>query len=370
MIPILDLRQQYLELKPQIDAAINDVLLSGHFIMGPNVREFEQEISTFLGVPHALALNSGTDALHLALRALDIGPGDEIITTPFTFVATTEAIGIVDAKVVFADIDPLTYNIDPRCIEGAITPRTKAIMPVHLYGLPAAMPEIMAIAKRHDLYVVEDCAQAIGATVTDRQVGTFGDVACFSFFPSKNLGAYGDGGLVTTKEERIAKRLNALRVHGGPVKYFHEELGVNSRLDELQAAILRVKLPHLSAWTEKRRAIARRYDAAFGGLPDFAVPTVPPGYGHIYHQYTVRFRDRDAVKDQLTEAGVQTMIYYPRPLHLQTVHRSLGLGLGSFPVAEAAAAEVLSLPMYPEFDETDQKRVIEAVADVLKAAVA
>ncbi|MGZ3497447.1 MAG: DegT/DnrJ/EryC1/StrS family aminotransferase [Vulcanimicrobiaceae bacterium] len=369
MIPILDLREQYHELRTQILQAVGDVFEGGHFINGPNVKSFETEIASYLGVNHAIGLNSGTDALHLALRALDIGPGDEVITTPFTFVATTEAIGIVGATPVFVDIDPATYNLDVTQLEAAITPRTRAILPVHLYGAPAPMSEILAIAKAHGLAVVEDCAQAIGAKIGDRYVGTFGDFGCFSFFPSKNLGAYGDGGVVTTGDPERAARLRALRGHGGRVKYHHEELGVNSRLDEVQAAILRIKLPHLESWIDRRRAVAARYSDAFKnvGTP---LPADPSGAKHVFHQYTIRVADRDRMQAALLDAGIQTMVYYPVPLHLQQVHASLGKGEGSFPQSERAAREVISLPMFPELHEDDQARVIDAVRAALEPVTA
>ena len=368
MIPILDLTVQYRALKAEIDAAVAEVFEHGHFINGPHVQAFEREISAYLGVPYAVTLNSGTDALHLALRALDIGPGDEVITTPFTFAATTEAIGIVGATPVFADIDPRTYTIDPRQIERLVGPRTKAVLPVHLYGTPAAMEEIMTIAQRYSLAVVEDCAQSIGAKVGVQATGTIGEIGCFSFFPSKNLGAYGDGGMLVTRSERIAARVRGLRAHGGAVKYCHEELGVNSRLDEVQAAILRIKLPHLEAWNALRRAIAQRYSEQLRHVPALELPSCAPGVLPVYHQYTVRADRRDALRKVLGDVGIQTMVYYPTPLHLQPVHANLGLGLGSFPHAERAAAEVLSLPIYPELDVRDQERVIAAIAMACQAA--
>lgn len=365
MIPILDLRKQYHELREDILHAVEEVFEGGHFINGPNVKALESEIASYLGVEHGVGLNSGTDALHLALRALDIGPRDEVITTPFTFVATTEAIGIVGATPVFVDIDPRTYNLDVTQIESAITPRTRAILPVHLYGAPAPMEEILAIASRHGLAVIEDCAQAIGAKIGGRYVGTFGDFGCFSFFPSKNLGAFGDGGMVTTRADAHADRLRALRGHGGRVKYYHEELGVNSRLDEVQAAILRVKLPHLESWVNRRREVAERYNEAFAhsGTP---LPMDPPDSRHAFHQYTIRVSDRDRVQAALKDAGVQTMIYYPIPLHLQKVHASMGKTEGSFPESERAAREVISLPMFPELTENDQATVVRAVRSVLE----
>ncbi|MFN2449889.1 MAG: DegT/DnrJ/EryC1/StrS family aminotransferase, partial [Candidatus Baltobacteraceae bacterium] len=338
MIPILDLKQQYHELREEMLHAVSDVFENGAFINGPNVKALEKEVASFLGSAHGVGLNSGTDALHLALRALDIGPGDEVITTPFTFVATTEAIGIVGARPVFVDIDPVTYNIDPSLIEAAITPRTRAILPVHLYGHPAPMDEIMAIAQKHNLAVIEDCAQAIGTKYKNRFVGTIGTFGAFSFFPSKNLGAYGDGGMLVTNDTDLADRSRSLRAHGGRVKYYHEELGVNSRLDELQAAILRVKLPHLKQWIENRRAVAVRYIEALEPL-GVALPR-DPAYGrHAYHQFTIRVHDRDAVQKALEAAGGQTMIYYPVPLHLQQCFSYLGYAEGSLPESERAAKD-------------------------------
>lgn len=360
MIPIFDATAQYRELKAEINAAIGCVLESGTFIMGPNVEAFEGEIASYLGARHAVALNSGTDALHLALRALDIGPGDEVITTPFTFVATTEAIGIVGATPVFVDIDPATFNIDAALLEGAITSRTRAILPIHLYGAPADLEAIQSIAQRHKLAVIEDCAQAIGAQVGGRKVGTIGTIGCFSFFPTKNLGAYGDGGLATTNDAAIADRIRGLRVHGGRKKYHADELGINSRLDELQAAILRVKLSHLDAWIHARRQIAARYSEALGGHARITVPGEQPGRTHVYHQYTVRVGDRDGVRQRLANDGVQTMVYYPVPLHQQAVHRERFAGV-SFPHSELAAREVLSLPMYPELKVSAMDRVVESL---------
>lgn len=366
MIPILDLKQQYAALKTQIDAAVADVFANGHFINGPNVKALEGEIAEYVGCAHGIGLNSGTDALHLALRALDIGPGDEVITCPFTFVATTEAIGIVGATPVFVDIDPATYNMDPSKIEAAITPRTKAILPIHLYGNPAPMHEILEIAKRHGLAVVEDCAQAIGATIDGKKVGSFGDIGAFSFFPSKNLGAFGDGGMATTNRTDLADRMRSLRAHGGRVKYHHEELGVNSRLDEVQAAILRVKLPHLESWIDNRRANAHAYSKALQST--VAVPQERSGVRHVFHQYTIRVSERDRVAKALADEGVQTMVYYPVPLHLQEVHSGFGQGEGTFPHSESAAKEVLSLPMFPELGAEDRETVIRAIQRVLAPA--
>lgn len=360
MIPICDLKEQYRTLREQMLRAVDDVFSSGHFINGPNVKALETEVAGYLGAKHAVALNSGTDALHLALRALDIGAGDEVVTTPFTFVATTEAIGMVGARPVFVDIDPRTYNLDTRQIEAAITPRTRAILPVHLYGCPAPMDEIMSIARRHHLAVIEDCAQSIGATIDGRFTGTFGTFGCYSFFPSKNLGAYGDGGMLVTDDPALADRARSLRGHGGRVKYYHEELGVNSRLDEVQAAILRVKFPYLEAWIDKRRAAAGRYTAAFASS-DLQVPVEPEDARHVYHQYTLRVPDRERVQQEMKAAGVESMIYYPVPLHLQQVHAMLGYSRGAFPESERAAREVLSIPMFPELRAEVQQHVAGAV---------
>jgi dTDP-4-amino-4,6-dideoxygalactose transaminase len=369
MIPILDLKQQFLSLQPQIEAALRDVMLNGHFILGPNVKAFEAEMAQYLGIPHAIGLNSGTDALHLALRALDIGPGDEVITTPMTFVATTEAIGIVGATPVFVDIEADTFNIDPTKIEAAITPRTKAIMPVHLYGQAADMDAIMAIAQKHKLHVIEDCAQSMGATYKGKQTGSIGTFGCYSFFPSKNLGAYGDGGLLTTGDAELAARARSLRAHGGRVKYHHEELGLNSRLDEMQAAVLRVKLPHLDTWNDGRRRVAKRYVAAFAGLQGLTLPGERDYGVPVYHQFTVRVPDRDRVKAELDAAGIGSMVYYPVPLHLQQVHAQMGHKVGDFPVTEKAVQEVLSLPMFPELSEANQDQVIAAVKKAVAQAV-
>jgi dTDP-4-amino-4,6-dideoxygalactose transaminase len=368
MIPILDLTRQYRALKPALDEAALRVFESGHFINGPNVAALEDELAAYIGASFAVGLNSGTDALHLALRALDIGPGDEVITSPFTFVATAEAIAMVGATPVFADIDPETFNLDPLRIEAAITPRTQAIVPVHLYGNPAPMHEILAIAARAGLAVVEDCAQAVGATIGGARVGSFGDAAAFSFFPSKNLGAYGDGGMLLTSRSELAERVRTLRSHGGRVKYYHEELGVNSRLDELQAAILRVKLTQLEAWTEQRREHAGAYSQALGSI--VPVPAESPGTRHVYHQYTIRVRERDAAQAHLAARGIGTMVYYPVPLHLQKVYAPLGYRSGSFQEAERAAGEVLSLPMFPELELTERDTVIDAVRSLEPQSVA
>jgi dTDP-4-amino-4,6-dideoxygalactose transaminase len=370
VIPILDLTRQHRQLRPELGRAFGEVLDAGAFINGPNVKALEEEVARYIGVPYAVGLNSGTDALHLALRALDIGPGDEVITTPFTFVATTEAIGMVGATPVFVDIDPATFNIDPLAIEAAITPRTKAVIPVHLYGLPAPMDEINAVAAKHHLAVVEDCAQSIGSTLHGVRTGALGTMGAFSFFPSKNLGACGDGGMIVTADEQLAERVRRLRAHGAAVKYYHDELGVNSRLDELQAAILRVKLPHLEEWIERRRTVAAWYTVELGRLPGIALPLSRPQQAvrHVYHQFTIRILgdQRDRVARELRERGVQTMVYYPVPLHLQAVHATLHLHEGAFPHAEQAAREVLSLPMFPELRDTEIDHVVSSVERSVK----
>ncbi|MBV8172595.1 MAG: DegT/DnrJ/EryC1/StrS family aminotransferase [Candidatus Eremiobacteraeota bacterium] len=370
MIPIVDVTAQYLTLQHELDAAMRQVLAGGQFILGPNVTAFENEVASYLDVPYAVGLNSGTDALVLALRALDIGPGDEVITTPFSFAATSEAIASNGARAVFADIDPATFNLDPAAVAAAVTPKTQAIIVVHLFGQPARMEEIGAIASRHGLAVVEDCAQAFGATAGPQFVGTIGDIGCFSFFPSKNLGAYGDGGMITTRSEAIARRVRALRAHGAARKYYHDELGMNSRLDELQAALLRIKLPHVQRWNEMRAAVAKRYREGLKGRGDIALPVETPGTRHVYHQFTVRVPERDHVRERLLESFVQTMVYYPLPLHLQPVHRELGYSAGDFPEAEAAARGVLSLPMFPELSAGDQDTVIDRLRELVPAAVA
>ena len=371
MIPILDLKPQYAALQEQMDAAILAAVRSGQYINGPGVKAFEQEFARFLGVNHAVGMNSGTDALHLALRALGVGPGDEVITVPFTFVATTEAIGIVGARPVFVDIDPVTYNMDVSQVEAAITPRTKAILPVHLYGQSADMAPLEDLARHHGIYLVEDCAQSVGATYRGQMTGTIGHIGCFSFFPSKNLGAYGDAGAAVTNDPELAARMVALRGHGGRVKYHHETLGVNSRLDEVQAAVLRVKLPHLETWNAGRREVARRYDALIreAEIPGVVTPEVLADTMPVFHQYTIRVKDRDRVQKALAERGIQTMVYYPVPLDQQAVHAHLGHGPLDFPVSARAAREVLSLPIFPEITPEQQREVVEALKAVAASEV-
>jgi len=357
MIPILDLKRQYEQIGKEVEKEVVEVLRSGSYILGKHNKELEAELSKFVGTKHAVALNSGTDALHLALRALDIGAGDEVITVAFTFVATTEAIGIVGAKPVFVDIDPDTFNMDIKKIEAAITPKTKAIIPVHLYGQPCDMEAIMDIAKRYDLFVIEDCCQAIGAKIGDKMVGSFGDIGCFSFFPTKNLGAMGDGGLLTTNSQLIKDRVIALRNHGGAVRYYHDEIGVNSRLDEVQAAVLRVKFKYINEWNKKRRENAYKYNELFANCADVQTPEEMDNATCVYHQYTVKVPNRDEVHRLLQEAGIGAMLYYPVPLHLQKVHGYLGVKEGALPETEKNTKLVMSLPMFPELTFEEQKTV-------------
>ncbi len=365
MIPILDLKRQYAQIGDKIEKEVLEVLRSGQYILGKHNQALSEEIASYIGTKYAVTLNSGTDALHLALRALDIGEGDEVISVAFTFVATTEAIGIVGAKPVFVDIDKDTFNIDAKAIEAKITPRTKAIIPVHLYGQPADMDVIMDVAKRYNLHVIEDCCQAIGAKYKGKKVGTFGDIGCYSFFPTKNLGGMGDGGLAVTNSEYLKNRMIALRNHGGAIRYHHDEIGVNSRLDEIQAAILRIKLNYIDEWNEKRRANAYKYNKLFAQYPEVQTPKELDDTYCVYHQYTVKIPNRDEVHKILQEEGIGAMIYYPIPLHLQKVHEHLGVGVGSLPNTEADTKVVISLPMFPELTEEEQKTVVSKVVEAI-----
>jgi dTDP-4-amino-4,6-dideoxygalactose transaminase len=360
LIPILDLSPEIEILWDELNAAIQSVLRSGQFILGPEVSAFEQQAAQYLGVKHAIGLNSGTDALVLALRALNIGAGDEVITTPFTFFATAEAISAVGATPVFVDIDPATYNLDPDLIESNITPRTRAILPVHLYGQSSAMDKILAFAKQHNLHVLEDVAQAFGGRYADRKLGTLGTIGAFSFFPSKPLGAYGDGGLAVTDDDGLAETLRMLRTHGAKKKYFNETLGYNSRLDTLQAAILGVKLPHVDAWNEARRRIAHIYSEELAGVAGIACPVEMPNAYHVYHQYTIRILkgQRERMQTYLAQARIATMVYYPVPVHRLPYYAPLNYHL---PCAELAAKEVLSLPIWPQMNEETQRAIISDI---------
>jgi dTDP-4-amino-4,6-dideoxygalactose transaminase len=363
-IPILDLQPQIQAHWDEFNAAFQRVMRSGQFILGPEEKAFEQECAAYLGVKHAIGLNSGTDALYIALRALNIGPGDEVITTPFTFFATAEAISHVGATPVFVDIEEDTFNIDPALIPAAITARTKAIIPVHLFGRPCDLDRIQAVADKHGLKIVEDCAQSFGATWKGRKVGIMGAFGCFSFFPTKNLSAFGDGGMITTDDDELAATARMLRVHGSRKKYFNEAVGYNSRLDELQAAMLRVKLPHIDLWNEGRRQVALRYGDLFKENDQIVAPTVVEG--HVFHQYTVRVkgRDRDTLQAQLAAAGIGTMVYYPVPCHRLKLYQSSHAQV-SCPLAEAASVEVLSLPVWPELPSSLQARTVKTIIQCL-----
>ena len=373
-----DLKRQHQNLKVEIDAAVLNVLESGVFIGGPAVENFEKEAADFLGVKHAIGLNSGTDALVLALKALDIGAGDEVITSPFTFFATAEAIVAVGAKPVFVDIDPRTFNIDADKIESAITKNTKAIMPVHLFGQMADMPAILAIAQKHDLKIIEDCAQAIGAKISVKReaksekekreneikfAGTMGDAGCFSFFPTKNLGACGDGGMVATDNDEVAAKIKMIKSHGSSPedKYKNLAIGVNSRLDAIQAAILSVKIKYLDQWNSQRAANAAIYNKELAGAGDIQTPPVAPKNNHVYHQYTIRTSRRDDLAKYLKSQGIPTMVYYPIPLHLQPALAHLGHKPGDLPESERVSTQVLSLPIYPELLLSDIDAIINGI---------
>jgi dTDP-4-amino-4,6-dideoxygalactose transaminase len=365
MVSLLDLQGQYRPLRDQLLAAIARVCDSQRFIGGPEVDGFEREIAAYLGVAQAVGLSSGTDALLVALMALGIGPGDEVITPTFSFFATAGAVSRLGATPKLVDIDPLTYNIDTKAAIAAISSRTRAIIPVHLYGQCADMDPLIETAQRCGIAIIEDAAQAIGATYKGRQAGSMGRCGCFSFFPSKNLGAFGDAGLLTTNDDALAHDVRLLRNHGAEPKYFHKRIGGNFRLDALQAAVLRVKLPHLEGWSARRRENADRYDRLFGAsaaADRITLPTRHPGCTHIFNQYVVRVPDRDAVRARLEAAGIGTEIYYPVPFHLQECFAPLGYRKGDFPVAEAAAADTLALPIYSELTDAQQREVVAAVA--------
>lgn len=359
-LQMVDLINQYEKIKPEIDEAIKEVLASGQYILGKTVEEFEKEAATYLGVKLAIGCASGTDALQVAMMALDIRPGDEIITTPFTFVATTGTIVLLGAIPVYVDIDPITFNIDPENIEKAITKRTKAIIPVHLYGHAVDMDPIIRISERYGIPIVEDAAQAMGAKYRDKKVGGIGTLGCFSFFPSKNLGAYGDAGMVVTNDDGLADRARMIIVHGSRERYKHEILGVNSRLDALQAAILRVKLKYLDQWNEVRREAAKFYTELLHSS-EVIVPTELSYAYHIYHQYTIRVSNRDHIAHNLAKARIPHAIYYPIPLHLQKAFEKSGRLNETFPLTESAAKEVLSLPMHTELNRDQQRYVVDHV---------
>jgi dTDP-4-amino-4,6-dideoxygalactose transaminase len=364
-VPFLDLKMQYLSIKPEIDAAVARVLDSCQFVLGSEVAEFEREFANHSSAAECIALNSGTSALHLALLAAGVGPGDEVITVPFTFVASVAAIVYTGARPVLIDIDPRSFTMDPAAIETAITPRSKAILPVHLYGQPADMDPIMDLARRHGLVVIEDAAQAHGAKYKGRSVGSIGDMTCFSFYPSKNLAAYGEGGAVTTSNPEYAQTIRMLRDWGQDRKYHHLLHGFNYRMEAFQGAILRVKLRHLERWNQARRAIASQYDQLLAGS-GLTRPAEMPWARHVYHLYTLRSGHRDFLHVSLPEKGIQTGIHYAAPVHLQPAYANLGYGRLSLPQSEKAAAEVLSLPLYPEMTDAQIEAVARAVMGELR----
>jgi dTDP-4-amino-4,6-dideoxygalactose transaminase len=365
-VPQLDLAAQYAAIGGEIRTAVERVMASQQFVLGREGAALEEEIAKLCSVAHGVGLASGTDALILSLRACGVQAGDEVLLPPFTFVATGSAVSALGAKPVFADIRPDTYNIDPAELQRRVTPRTRAIVVVHLYGLAADMDPIMAFGKSHNVPVIEDNAQAIGASYKGRRTGSFGDAACISFYPTKNLGAYGDAGMVVSNSPQIAARIRTLRNHGQSAKYLSNEPGWNSRLDEIQAAILRVKLRHLSNWQRARHSNATEYTRLLNQIPGVMPPVTPEGFEHACHQYTIRVEQRDALQKFLTERKIGSAVYYPHPLHLQPLYASLGHKPGDFPHAERAAQEVLSLPMYPELRKEQIARVVDAIAEFLK----
>jgi dTDP-4-amino-4,6-dideoxygalactose transaminase len=367
-IPPFDATEQFRQIGDQINQAVSAVLASGQYVGGPNVKEFEQEFAAYVGCSDAVACNSGTDALYLALRALGVGAGDEVIVPPFTFFASAETVSLVGAKPVFVDIEADSFNLDVSKIEAAITDRTRAIMPVHLFGRPVNMTAIMAIARKHNLYVVEDCAQAVGATWEGQQVGSIGDVGCFSFYPTKNLGCCGDGGMLTTNNPELAQTSRVIKEHGSPQRYYHTTIGINSRMDAVQAAILRVKLPYLDKWNHLRHEAIDRYDQYLQHVDGIITPSHCPG--SVWNQYSIRFisADRDKIQAQIREQGVITITYYPVPLHLQEAYADLGHKPGDFPVSELVSKQVLSLPLFPEITDEQQQYVVNALKSALQGA--
>ena len=360
-VPLLDLTRQYTSLKTDIDAAVARVFTHSKFIMGPEVADFEQAVTDKLGVAHAVGVASGSDALILALHAAGVEPGDDVVVPTFSFFASAGSVSRLNANPVFCEVHPDDYNIDPEKVEEKITPRTKAIMPVHLFGQMPAMDKLRAIADAHNIPLVEDAAQAIGAVYKGKTAGRWGHAGCFSFFPSKNLGGAGDGGMIVSDHEEIADRIRLLRQHGARPKYFHKIAGFNSRLDALQAAVLGVKLNHLDAWTERRRNNADVYDRELKGVGDLVLPKRMPDAHHIYNQYTIATARRDELRENLKGNGIGCEVYYPVPLHLQDCYTHLNGQLGDFPVAEQAAKTVISIPIFPDMTESEQSEVIDAI---------
>jgi len=364
-IPLLDLRLQYSSIKKEIDAAIDNILQTQNFVLGEEVDRLEKEIASYCGVRYGVGVASGTDALILSLKALGIKPGDEVITTPLTFIATGEAISILGAIPIFVDVDKRTYNIDPALIESKITKKTKAILPVHLYGQCADMDPILKLAKKHNLRVVEDCAQAIGAQYKGRKAGSMGDAGCMSFFPSKNLGAFGDGGMIITNNKDIANKLKILRIHGSSRRYYHDVLGYNSRLDNLQAAILRVKLRSLDKWIKMRQELATSYSALLSGT-GLVTPFVPEYNTHTYHLYIVTSPHRDGLLEHLVSSGIEARAYYPVPVHLQRCYSDLDYKEGDLPLSEWAAKNALAIPLYPGLEKEKLQKVSGCINEFLK----
>jgi UDP-2-acetamido-2-deoxy-ribo-hexuluronate aminotransferase len=362
IVPMVDLKKQFNDIKDEVFEMLTEILESSQYILGPKVLELEKKIAEYHGVTEAVGVASGTDALHLSIEALGIGEGDEVITTPFTFFATAEAILYTGATPVFVDIEQETMNIDPGKIEAAVTKRTKAILPVHIFGHPADMEKIAAVAKEHKLKIIEDCAQSFGASVHGKKTGSLGDAGCFSFYPSKNLGAFGDGGMVLLNDPSVAADIRKLRNHGSRGSYRHESVGFNSRLDEIQAGVLLVKMKRIDAYNNKRRQKA----ALYGELLSDRVerPAERPGYTHVYHQYTIRSSRRDEIQVRLRENNISSVVYYPTPLHIQEAVNFLGYKKGDFPVAEETSERVLSLPMYPELEETSIARIADIINNV------
>ncbi len=367
-VPMADIKAQHDSIKNEIESAVQSVLDKCVFILGDNVKAVESEIAAYSGSKYGIGVASGTDAIALALRAIDIQPGDEVITTPFTFVATTEVIALLGAIPVYADIDPKTFNIDPEKIEEKITPKTKAILPVHLYGQCADVENISQIAKKHDLKVIWDGAQAIGAEALGNKIGYYADAVTLSFYPAKNLGAAGDGGMVLVNDESLLEKLKYLRFHGGGGTYSYKYVGYCSRLDEIQAAVLRAKLPHLDKWTSVREKHAGIYDSAFADL-DIMLPYTMPAYKHTFYQYTIRTSKRDLLKNYLADNGVGTGVFYPNPLHLEEAYAYLGYKTGDFPQAESASKEALSIPVFPEMKEDQQQYVVDTISDFLNNGI-
>lgn len=361
MIPLLDLKAQYAAIRSEVEPAVLRVLASGHYVLGEEVARFEEEFAAYCGARHAIAVNTGTSALHLALLAAGVGPGDEVITVSFSFVATASAVCYTGARPVFVDVEPVTFTMDPAKLEASITPRTKAIMPVHLYGQMADMDAIKAIADKHGIPVIEDACQAHGAEYKQRRAGSIGVSGCFSFYPGKNLGACGEGGIVVTNDDEHAKTIRMLRDWGQEQRYHHALKGYNYRMDEIQGAILRIKLRHLETWTEARRVRADRYSSLFADSRSVSAPVAMMDRRHVYHVYAVRSRDREHLQHSLRSEGIHTGLHYPIPIHLQKAHADLGYRAGDFPISEAAAREVLSLPIYPELTLRQVDQIAAAV---------